>query len=86
MHFLIVEHDFQRFLTLRGSSLPSVPRMSLVLRSEVNVTRPKEYWDYESIAVQWGYLVPTPVHFSSDGKLLHAHLESQLHCRLLYSS
>ena len=22
--------------------------------SEVNVTRPKEYWDYESIAVQWG--------------------------------
>mmetsp|Transcript_35417 Transcript_35417/g.55297 ORF Transcript_35417/g.55297 Transcript_35417/m.55297 type:complete len:324 (+) Transcript_35417:174-1145(+) len=22
--------------------------------SDVNVTRPKEYWDYESIAVQWG--------------------------------
>ena len=21
---------------------------------DVNVTRPKEYWDYESIAVQWG--------------------------------
>jgi len=26
--------------------------------SEVNVTRPKEYWDYESIAVQWGYACP----------------------------
>mmetsp|Transcript_11633 Transcript_11633/g.16615 ORF Transcript_11633/g.16615 Transcript_11633/m.16615 type:complete len:379 (+) Transcript_11633:176-1312(+) len=24
------------------------------VHSEVNVTRPKEYWDYESIAVQWG--------------------------------
>lgn len=22
--------------------------------ADVNVTRPKEYWDYESIAVQWG--------------------------------
>ena len=21
---------------------------------DVNVVRPKEYWDYESIAVQWG--------------------------------
>ena len=23
---------------------------------DVNVARPKEYWDYESIAVQWGYV------------------------------
>ena len=86
MHFSIVKHYFQKFLTLRDSLLPSAPRMSLVLRSEVHVTSPKEYWDYESIAVQWGYLTPTPVHFSSDGKLLHAHLVPQLHHRLLYSS
>ena len=29
---------------------------AVCLRSEVNVTRPKEYWDYESIAVQWGWV------------------------------
>lgn len=22
--------------------------------TDVNVTRPKEYWDYESLTVQWG--------------------------------
>ena len=31
----------------RGTTRPRV-------YSDVNVTRPKEYWDYESIAVQWG--------------------------------
>jgi hypothetical protein len=24
--------------------------------ADVNVQRPKEYWDYESLAVQWGYV------------------------------
>lgn len=24
--------------------------------TDVNVQRPKEYWDYESLAVQWGYV------------------------------
>ena len=31
----------------RGTTRPRV-------YADVNVTRPKEYWDYESIAVQWG--------------------------------
>ena len=33
-----------------------LPPVSMCPASEVNVTRPKEYWDYESIAVQWGYV------------------------------
>jgi casein kinase II subunit alpha len=42
---------------------------------DVNVARPKEYWDYESIAVQWGYdehcffppdIFPIDICFDSD--------------------
>jgi hypothetical protein len=33
-----------------------LPPVSTCPASEVNVARPKEYWDYESIAVQWGYV------------------------------
>nr|GMC66306.1 casein kinase II subunit alpha-like [Ipomoea batatas] len=32
---------------------PGAPSKSRVY-SDVNVTRPKEYWDYESLTVQWG--------------------------------
>lgn len=24
--------------------------------TDVNVHRPREYWDYESLTVQWGYI------------------------------
>ena len=33
---------------------PGAPSKSTVY-SDVNVIRPKEYWDYESLTVQWGY-------------------------------
>ena len=23
--------------------------------ADVNVTRPKEYWDYETLSIQWGW-------------------------------
>jgi len=36
-----------------GISMKRVQSKARV-HSDVNVTRPKEYWDYESIAVQWG--------------------------------
>lgn len=34
---------------------PSLSAMSKArVYTDVNVLRPKEYWDYESLAVQWG--------------------------------
>ena len=30
--------------------------------ADVNTTRPKEYWDYENMTLQWGYVkVPSPL-------------------------
>jgi len=28
--------------------------------ADVNVLRPKEYWDYEALTVQWGYVLSSP--------------------------
>lgn len=35
---------------------PGAPSKARVY-ADVNVVRPKEYWDYESLTVQWGYLI-----------------------------
>ncbi|KAL0350507.1 UNVERIFIED_CONTAM: Casein kinase II subunit alpha-4, chloroplastic [Sesamum radiatum] len=35
---------------------PGAPSKARVY-ADVNVIRPKEYWDYESLTVQWGYLI-----------------------------
>jgi len=26
---------------------------------DVNAQKPREYWDYESLSVTWGYVAPT---------------------------
>lgn len=28
--------------------------------ADVNVTRPKDYWDYETLSIQWGWGACTP--------------------------
>lgn len=38
--------------SIRRAGAPSKARVY----SDVNVVRPKDYWDYESLAVQWGYI------------------------------
>jgi len=49
-------HHFNNLTDLRsGQSSPSVFAMSKArVYADVNVHRPKEYWDYESLTVQWG--------------------------------
>ncbi|XP_060674817.1 casein kinase II subunit alpha isoform X2 [Ziziphus jujuba] len=37
-----------------GSNLPLPPMSKARVYADVNVLRPKEYWDYESLTVQWG--------------------------------
>ena len=31
--------------------------------ADVNVTRPKEYWDYETLSIQWGWGFPAHLAF-----------------------
>jgi len=38
--------------SIRRAGAPSKARVY----ADVNVVRPKDYWDYESLAVQWGYI------------------------------
>lgn len=38
---------------------PGAPSKARVY-ADVNVIRPKDYWDYESLAVQWGYPMLLP--------------------------
>lgn len=44
---------------------PGAPSKARVY-ADANVIRPKDYWDYESLTVQWGYirLLPLPYHYS----------------------
>lgn len=42
--------------SIRRAGAPSKARVY----ADVNVVRPKDYWDYESLAVQWGYRLPSP--------------------------
>ncbi len=38
-------------------------KMSLAkVYANVNTQRPKEYWDYESLAITWGCVLPLPVY------------------------
>lgn len=37
--------------SIRRAGAPSKARVY----ADVNVIKPKDYWDYESLAVQWGY-------------------------------
>ncbi|CAL9240426.1 unnamed protein product, partial [Arabidopsis halleri] len=39
--------------SIRRAGAPSKARVY----ADVNVVRPKDYWDYESLAVQWGFLL-----------------------------
>lgn len=39
--------------SIRRAGAPSKAKVY----ADVNVVRPKDYWDYESLAVQWGYLL-----------------------------
>lgn len=39
--------------SIRRAGAPSKARVY----ADVNVVRPKDYWDYESLAVQWGYII-----------------------------
>ncbi|KAL6507446.1 Casein kinase II subunit alpha-4, chloroplastic [Orobanche gracilis] len=49
--FYILEHMAQKFgKAIRRPGAPSKARVY----ADVNVIRPREYWDYESLTVQWG--------------------------------
>lgn len=47
--------------SIRRAGAPSKARVY----ADVNVVRPKDYWDYESLAIQWGYRLPSTFSFAS---------------------
>jgi hypothetical protein len=67
--------------------------------TDVNVLRPKEYWDYEALTVQWGSVIsspplpsaPSPARaLSSHGlghcQFCHYHLWASLVCYRTYKT
>ena len=44
--------SYHQNLEISGSNRPAMSKARV--HADVNVHRPKEYWDYESLTVQWG--------------------------------
>jgi DNA-binding transcriptional MocR family regulator len=67
-----------------GDQLPTVRQLAVELRinantvarvyADVNAQRPKEYWDYEALSIDWGY-------GRSDAELIRS-ISLQIRCYL----
>ena len=53
-HIIILTSNTTKLIEISGSNRR--PMSKARVYADINVVRPKEYWDYESLTVQWGYL------------------------------
>ncbi|KAM3709181.1 hypothetical protein ACJW31_02G153500 [Castanea mollissima] len=51
-HIIILTSNTTKLVEISGSNRR--PMSKARVYADINVVRPKEYWDYESLAVQWG--------------------------------